>query len=49
MNSVVRENQVAWNAASHKHIREYDELLAQARAGTSLFDRERELLRRAES
>ncbi|MFC0628687.1 class I SAM-dependent methyltransferase [Kribbella deserti] len=30
--------------ASQKHINEYDELLAEARAGTILFERERELL-----
>jgi SAM-dependent methyltransferase len=36
---------VAWEAASQKHIREYDDLLAQAAAGTTLNETERGLLR----
>jgi hypothetical protein len=28
-----RVNRHAWEIASHKHLREYDELLAEARAG----------------
>ncbi|HEX6347538.1 class I SAM-dependent methyltransferase [Umezawaea sp.] len=38
-------NRKAWEAASQKHVREYDELLEQARNGTSLFPWELELLR----
>lgn len=38
-------NRKAWEAASQKHVREYDELLAQAAAGSSLIDTERQLLR----
>lgn len=41
----IRRNRVAWEAASHKHIREYDELLAQARNESSLFASELDLLR----
>jgi SAM-dependent methyltransferase len=41
----VRGNRVAWETASEKHTREYADLLGQARDGTSLFARERELLR----
>ncbi|MFC0063483.1 class I SAM-dependent methyltransferase [Umezawaea endophytica] len=41
----VKQNRKAWEAASQKHVREYDELLAQARDETSLFPREQELLR----
>ncbi|MEE6262943.1 class I SAM-dependent methyltransferase [Plantactinospora sonchi] len=44
MDIVTRRNRAAWEQASEKHHREYPELLAQARAGTSLFPRERELL-----
>jgi hypothetical protein len=39
-----RRRRRAWEAASHKHVREYDDLLAQAVAGSSLNDVERELL-----
>lgn len=41
----VRRNQIAWEAASQKHVREYEDLLRQAREGSSLFDRELDLLR----
>ncbi|HWO68083.1 MAG TPA: class I SAM-dependent methyltransferase [Umezawaea sp.] len=40
-----RRNRAAWEAASQKHVREYDELLEEARNTTSLFPREEELLR----
>lgn len=33
MDSTTRANRAAWEAASHKHVREYAELLARARAG----------------
>lgn len=36
---------MAWEAASQKHVREYDDLLAQAAAGSSLTGTERDLLR----
>lgn len=39
-----KANQAAWNAASHKHVREYGELLAEAAAGSSLAGLERDLL-----
>ncbi|MEU1590597.1 class I SAM-dependent methyltransferase [Micromonospora sp. NPDC005710] len=38
-------NRVAWETASQKHVREYDDLLAQAATGESLIDVERTLLR----
>jgi len=41
----VRANRSAWEAASQKHVREYDELLAEAATGSSLTDAERDLLR----
>jgi SAM-dependent methyltransferase len=41
---VVRANRSAWEAASRKHVREYDELLAEAATGSSLTDAERGLL-----
>ena len=44
MDPTTKANQAAWNAASQKHIREYDDLLAEAAAGTSLNDLEREVL-----
>jgi SAM-dependent methyltransferase len=37
-------NRRAWEIASQKHVREYDELLEEARQGTSLFPREVDLL-----
>lgn len=45
MDEHVRHNREAWEAASQKHIREYQELLTQARTQSSLFDSELELLR----
>jgi len=38
------KNRRAWEIASRKHVREYDELLDEARTGTSLFPREVDLL-----
>ena len=45
MDPVTRANRGAWEAASRKYVREYDELLAEAAAGSSLTDAERGLLR----
>jgi SAM-dependent methyltransferase len=45
MDSRTQANRTAWEAASQKHVREYDYLLAQAAAGSSLTDTERHLLR----
>jgi SAM-dependent methyltransferase len=42
---ISRENRVAWEAASEKHVREDRELLAEARTGSSLLGLERDLLR----
>jgi len=39
-----RANRTAWEIASWKHIREYDDLLAEARAGGSLTAVEHALL-----
>jgi SAM-dependent methyltransferase len=44
MDSTTRANRVAWEAASVKHVREYDDLLAQAASGSSLTGTERDLL-----
>ncbi|MGW7682620.1 class I SAM-dependent methyltransferase [Kribbella sp. NPDC054772] len=44
MDEVVAGNRVVWEQASSKHIREYDELLEQARGDGLLFERELELL-----
>ena len=44
MDAVTKANRAAWEAASRKHVREYDDLLAQAAAGTSLSAVERGLL-----
>jgi SAM-dependent methyltransferase len=44
MDGAAEANRRAWESASHKHVREYDDLLAQARAGSSLNAVERELL-----
>ncbi|MGH3164934.1 MAG: class I SAM-dependent methyltransferase [Trebonia sp.] len=44
MDRTTKANQAAWNAASHKHIREYDDLLAAAAAGSSLIGLERDVL-----
>jgi hypothetical protein len=35
MDGVTQANREAWEAASHKHVREYDDLLAQAAAGAA--------------
>jgi SAM-dependent methyltransferase len=40
-----RANRMAWEAASQKHVREYEDLLAQAVSGSSLIQAERDLLR----
>jgi SAM-dependent methyltransferase len=40
----VRRNRVAWETASEKYVREYRDLLAQARAGSSMFPAELDLL-----
>ena len=44
MDAVTEANRRAWEMASHKHVREYDDLLAQAAAGSSLNAVERGLL-----
>lgn len=44
MGAVTRANREAWEAASLKHVREYDDLFAQAAAGSSLNAAERDLL-----
>lgn len=45
MDPVTRANQVAWEAASQKYVREYREFLARAASGLALIDAERHLLR----
>ncbi|MGW1343270.1 class I SAM-dependent methyltransferase [Kribbella sp. NPDC002412] len=45
MDEAVLGNRVAWETASYKYVREYDELLEEARSGPRLFEREAELLR----
>jgi SAM-dependent methyltransferase len=45
MDAVTEANRRAWEAASRKHVREYDDLLAQAASGASLNTVERGLLR----
>lgn len=40
-----RNNRIAWETASEKYVHEYEELLDQARNGSSLFARELDLLR----
>lgn len=45
MDPDVAGNRAAWEKASQKHVREYDDHLAQAAAGSSLLDRERDVLR----
>jgi SAM-dependent methyltransferase len=45
VDSTTGANRRAWEAASRKHVDEYDELLAEAATGTSLIGTERELLR----
>jgi SAM-dependent methyltransferase len=44
MDAVTQANREAWEAASRKHVREYDVLLAQAASGASLNAVERGLL-----
>jgi SAM-dependent methyltransferase len=44
MDPVIASNRTAWETASQKYVREYDELLAEAATGASLIDIERELL-----
>ncbi|MBB5837615.1 methyltransferase domain-containing protein [Kribbella italica] len=44
MDTDVARNRVAWEQASQKHVREYDELLAQAARRESLTGNERRLL-----
>jgi integrase len=44
MDAVTEANREAWEAASRKHVREYDDLLAQAASGASLNAVEGELL-----
>jgi SAM-dependent methyltransferase len=41
---VVRANRAVWELASQKHVREYDELLEEARTGEQLAACEREIL-----
>ncbi|MEU6073866.1 class I SAM-dependent methyltransferase [Micromonospora sp. NPDC047074] len=45
MDATTRANRRAWEAASQKHVREYQALLAEAAAGSSLVEAERDLLR----
>jgi SAM-dependent methyltransferase len=45
MDAVTEANREAWEAASLKHVREYDDLLAQAASGAALNAVERGLLR----
>jgi hypothetical protein len=45
MDAVIKANREAWESASRKHVREYDDLLAQAESGNSLNAAERELLK----
>lgn len=44
MEPVTKRNRVAWEAASQKHVREYQDLLGQARSGSSLLACELDLL-----
>src|SRR4051794_38897196 len=44
MESEVRANRDTWDLASGKHVREYDQLLAEAVTGSSLAAPEREVL-----
>ena len=46
MDPATQANRVAWEAASHKYVREYGDLLAQAISGSSLVETERELFQR---
>jgi SAM-dependent methyltransferase len=44
MEHPTRHNRDAWNAAAQKYVREHEDMLAQARTGSSLFPQEVELL-----
>jgi hypothetical protein len=44
MDSTTRANRAAWEAASVKHVREYDDPLARAASGSPLTGTERDLL-----
>ena len=44
MDATTRANRGAWEKASQKYVREYEDVLAQAAAGTSLVDPEHDLL-----
>jgi SAM-dependent methyltransferase len=44
VDETVQANRIAWDTASQKHIREYDELLAAAAGGSSLNEAEQRLL-----
>jgi SAM-dependent methyltransferase len=46
MDFTTQANRRAWETASEKHVREYPALLAEAAAGSSLVDAERDLLRK---
>jgi uncharacterized membrane protein len=45
VDATTQANRRAWEAASQKHVREYEAPVAQAAAGSSLLDTERDLLR----
>jgi SAM-dependent methyltransferase len=45
MDVTTQANRRVWEAASQKHVREYEALLAEAAGGSSLLDTERALLR----
>ena len=45
MDTDVSNNRLAWESASEKHVREYDDLLRQAADHSSLLERELDLLR----
>ena len=45
MDPTTQANRTAWESASQKHVREYQDLLAQAATGSSLVETERDLLR----
>jgi SAM-dependent methyltransferase len=44
LDPTTRANRIAWEDASQKHVREFDDLLAEAAAGSSLLGVERDLL-----
>jgi len=45
MDPVTQGNRKAWETASQKHVREYEDLLAEAASGSSLNTDERDTLR----